>query len=400
MAHLGRIEVVVTDPTTGLPDPSATVEIRKQGGTVQGTTGPTTINVHTTGSFAVGDTVNLDNDADTPVQILASPAPTPTQITVGGAGLSPLVNDVSRITAALPLPTVYNDRDGTEAKSNPLSTDANGLAFCYAPMSFYDAIVTRGAVKTLLRDIVAVGGTSFLSNVFNDGSGNVAYLHDTERALTVGDLIQEWRNAGVLKMSLTGGGTLVVSGIEGPLFLSSGALTIQTGGILFSGSAPLDFSAIAAAKIIAGITDFVVRDNADANDNFRVIDAGDAIALRDFIGRRHYGSVGTALGTGDWALSAGWGDATTKNVSGNDTRGWFSVEAGGAGIAANPTVTVTFKDGVYSSAPFAVVVRGDNDAPTTGWWQVVTPAVGTYVFRFVGTPTSGNTYILYYNFVG
>lgn len=106
-----------------------------------------------------------------------------------------------------------------------------------------------------------------------------------------------------------------------------------------------------------------------------------------------YYSSGTALATTDYALSAGWGTSPSKAVAGTDTAGRVSITAA-ATTSANPTVTLTFKGGTFTTIPVVVATRGDIATPTTGWWAVTGTTATTATFTFVGTPTAGNVYIL------
>jgi hypothetical protein len=109
--------------------------------------------------------------------------------------------------------------------------------------------------------------------------------------------------------------------------------------------------------------------------------------------KRLKASQGTALVAGDFALSAGWGStAAVSAITGTDQGAQFTVTPGGAGIGANPTITVTFKDGTWTNAPIAVVQRiGGNDAaPSTVGASVSATAL---TISPVYTPVSGNTTI-------
>lgn len=108
-------------------------------------------------------------------------------------------------------------------------------------------------------------------------------------------------------------------------------------------------------------------------------------------------SLGTPLEIGDFVLSAGWGASGALSgfaVPSTDTRGIVIFTALGAGIAANPTVTFTFKDGPYPSAPVVVPARGDISAPSPAPWTVTMESPGSVVFTFAGTPVSANVYRL------
>lgn len=122
--------------------------------------------------------------------------------------------------------------------------------------------------------------------------------------------------------------------------------------------------------------------------------AGVATWLRRLLAPRYTGN-GTAHVAGDYALSAGWGStATVSAVAARDTGGRVSVTANGAGIGANPTVTLTFKDGTWTIAPALSLSRGDTVAPTTGFWALTTASATAPVFTFVGTPVAGSVYVL------
>jgi hypothetical protein len=124
------------------------------------------------------------------------------------------------------------------------------------------------------------------------------------------------------------------------------------------------------------------------------------VTARDVIVRRLQASVGTNLVAGDFALSAGWG--ATRSISNilngsKDTRGEFTVTSAGAGQAANPTITLTFKDGAFGGNPMAIVKRnggtGANTEPT--WVTLAT----TLTMTFPATPVAGLTYTFAYHVI-
>jgi len=392
MAHLGRIEVVISDPATGLPVTGATVEIRKQGGTVQGTTGPTTIDLHAIGAMAAFDTVNIDNDADSPVAVLTIPSGT--QITVVGPGLAPLINDVTRVTVALPLPSIFNAEDGGESKANPLTTDANGLAFAYAPVGFYDAFVTRGAVTFLLTNVLAVGGTSFLSNVFGTGTAD-AYIFDTFRALASGDNIASFRDNGVEKAFIDKDGK--VSGTSAEY----SGLMEALNGLEVTGQLKLLTS---SSQIVPGFTSFSIRNNADDRDNFFMNDAGQITLQGDVILgdggitadihiRQIRANKGTALTTGNIVLGANWGTgpAVTSVVNAKSTAGRVRITSG-SGPTGNPSFTIQFPDN-FTSTPHCIVQRaGGTISGNIGMVALLTPTSTDCVVTVVGNVAASTAY--------
>jgi len=104
-------------------------------------------------------------------------------------------------------------------------------------------------------------------------------------------------------------------------------------------------------------------------------------------------ATGTTLVAGDFALSAGWGNtAAVSAVSGNDQSFTLTVTANGTGIVANPTVTLTFKDGAWAAAPggLAKMTGGTGAvADVTG-----VPGTTTWIMTFNDLPIAADTYII------
>lgn len=116
--------------------------------------------------------------------------------------------------------------------------------------------------------------------------------------------------------------------------------------------------------------------------------------------RRHLSTQGTVTVAGDYVLSAGWGATASVAVAtgSRDSRGRITVTANGAGLAANPTITFTFKNGAYGAAPFAIVKRnGGTGATTEPTWATATT---TLTMTWPGTPVAGLTYIFEYLVAG
>lgn len=104
-------------------------------------------------------------------------------------------------------------------------------------------------------------------------------------------------------------------------------------------------------------------------------------------------SGGTALVAGNFALSSGWGStATISALSGTDSAWRLTVTANGAGIATNPTLTLTFANGAWAATPFGMskMVGGTafhadtSDSLTTTTW----------VITLLDLPVAGDTYII------
>ena len=118
--------------------------------------------------------------------------------------------------------------------------------------------------------------------------------------------------------------------------------------------------------------------------------------------KRLAASVGTAIVAADYAAHANWGTTPTiaPLAGSTDTRGSVTVTAQ-ATTGANPTLTLTFKDGAYAAAPLVVACKGGTAAaaPTTTFW-IASSTTTTAVFTLIGTPTAGNDYVLNYAVLG
>lgn len=148
----------------------------------------------------------------------------------------------------------------------------------------------------------------------------------------------------------------------GPSTITGGGLTVSTGGITVTAG---------------GLT----------------VTAGGAIANR-------YKAAGTALVSADIAGSATWGSTSVLSITSGSTdqRGQLSMAANGAGIGANPTLTITFKDGTWTTAPFAVVTVQDSVLTTLSCSIALTAT--TLTITFCGTPVAGRSYGFNYIVMG
>ena len=108
---------------------------------------------------------------------------------------------------------------------------------------------------------------------------------------------------------------------------------------------------------------------------------------------------GTTLVTADYVLSAGWGTSPVFTaVRGTDQAATFTIQAK-ATVGANPTVTLTFKNGTWTVAPIVVCGRtelvaatGAPAAAVTNEFVPTTVSATQIVFTFNGTPVANSTY--------
>lgn len=151
-----------------------------------------------------------------------------------------------------------------------------------------------------------------------------------------------------------------------------------------------------------------VTDNGTGTTRLRIYDKvsatydADVVGLTSIKAQRFRASQATALVTGDFgSLSGGWG--TTASISAiaansRDQDFEVSIASSGTGQGANPTVTFTFKNGTFTTAPVLVCQRNDTLA-TAGRFAQTTLSATAPVFTFVGTPVAGETYKLACTFV-
>jgi len=403
------MEVFVTD-AAGNALNGVSVEFRRAGALTNGATGPTTIVANTVGSILVGDTVKagLAGASDSVAAITNE-----TTFTASGAGWGGLADGVLMSITA-PFPAVYNAEDATEALTQPgLTTDADGFKEAYAENGMYDIHITGGgATEEIRHNVPCVGGTT--TKIYVVGSGTAEhYIRDTGRALTAGDKHTVWSALGTEIMSLSDAGGLVLTGVgassfggtvtmdiatitTGPLTLTAGNMVVTAGDIVMGA---------AVSQLVPGATSFAIRDTADAVDNLLVEDDGDVTVAQDLTHRRTLASGGTNLvALTDWTFSAGWGSTVTPSffraTNPKDMRGHLQIIPTGAGIASNPTATLTFKDGAFPEAPGAVVMRSDNQSPSTGYFGISVVSATELVVQFFGLPVSGNQYVLDYIVMG
>jgi len=383
--RLHKIEFYISNTATGLPINAASVEVRRQGATVV-SGGPNTFTINNPGGLRFSgesgapatDTVTAYHPngtvADGSGRTIT--ALSNTSLTVGGPGFIGSLSNNDRLSPTGNLPTIYEDDEGAETKTNPLTTDSNGYAYCWAAMSVCDAL----ANGRLLIDQFGQGGDIHVSNAFTTGT-QVYRAIDTLRALATNDRHLAGYVQGSEKWWFNKDGLLTLAGLA-----SSAAVSVSAGGIAATGgivattgdlavtTGNLTFGA-AAARLVPGATSFSLRNSANSADNLLVVDAGDVTPRRDILAVRRVSQTGgTTLATGDFAFGGGWGAGVAFNsvIGGSkDMRGEVIFVSGTSGFSANPTVTITFHDGAFPAS---------NVFAQCSFWK----ASGT-VTGFVGT---------------
>lgn len=125
--------------------------------------------------------------------------------------------------------------------------------------------------------------------------------------------------------------------------------------------------------------------------------------------KRFSGFVSAAgpLAAANFALSGGFGSTATVSAvqaGSTDTRFNITITSAGTGQGANPTCTLTFKDGGYADhtraavIPVAVACRSGGSQPSVPFSTSCTATALT--LTFVGTPVAAETYSLSVHVLG
>lgn len=103
-------------------------------------------------------------------------------------------------------------------------------------------------------------------------------------------------------------------------------------------------------------------------------------------------TVGTTLTGTNFSISSGWGStAVLQSISGTDQAYTFTILTGST-MVANPTVTTTFADGNWPSAPLGMIQLTGGSGAGTALGINNTPTSSGQAFQMFFTPSTGKTY--------
>jgi len=242
-------------------------------------------------------------------------------------------------------------------------TDGNGFWHLFltpnnkiSPANTYYTVEVEGGPSYQIQvtdvGVPAVGWQSSAPGILLNVPAALAPTTSTVGAITATGLITAQAGINVTAAGATIVGGATVSGGE----TLTGGLTVDT----------ITYSA-AASRLIAGATSFSVRDNANANDNLLVSNAGLVTARAGLVAT----TGGLTVTAGGVTVSAG-GAAVTGNstVTGTLTvTAALTVNAGGAAITGNSTVTGTLTvtgTMTLSGAPGQISMAGVGTAALIG----------------------------------
>jgi hypothetical protein len=310
-------------------------------------------------------------------------------------------------------PSIYGDTGTAQQQERVVTalTDASGTPFYRErtvaastnPMVFVlDSNTGSGTPPTLrlgtgrsAGHVFGVGtwnGTTFTETLFIDGAGNVT----TPAGLTVGTNLTFTGAASTITM-----GDGVTNGNAGLLFQKADAnndtyATWRLGAVSSGNRWAEQFSSAEDRVGIVADTSGVGLAIRPYTFRYNSINGRAGFAMS-----RMWCDLGTTLVDGNWALSAGWGNTATAVVAANakGMRGQVTFTSNGTGQAANPTATLTFPEGTWTTAPEPMVVRnGGTGTGITGFTFACTAT--TLVITAVGTPSAGETYIMRWMLMG
>lgn len=379
MAQLARLSKVLQD-TSGNATASASLAVYREGATVNGNqsgTSPTAFTVRHRGRVAASDSVFVNAVTGTTYTV---DSVTATTITLSGFAGTLALTGGDRLVPSNSQPTLYADDQAGASTTNPLTSSATGVAACWIEEGVYELVMSGGGLTTTLYPSVFIAsespGVHYSGEL--DSASAVAHILDSRNAMsTAGAKLLSVRNATVEKASIDKDGDV----------------------------ACVDFAASGNATVAGtlGVTGLSTLASVTLNPGDMTVTAGDIDVLAgDVTTRRVTCSAGggTAHVAGDYVLSAGWGDTATISPTCQDTRGVFAVTCGGAGIAANPTVALTFKDGTFGVSPTIICTRYDINAPATGTFVMTARSATACTFTFLETPVNTTIYSCGFHVIG
>ena len=256
MARLARFERFIQD-TAGNGLGSVSVEIRKQGATVNGNqsgTSPLTITVNDPGAITSSDSVVVNTGTTS----FAVDSVTTTTVVVSGFGGTLAVNDDDRISPATNLPSLFNDALSVEALSNPLTSDTTGQigrVNAWVVGGFYDVKISGGGSVTALQEDTYLFGENNVSNAF-DSATQDGWIWDSAALTTSGAVHTSFKVNGSEVFSIDKDGKLPAHSVLDTLTIDSGGITVTAGGITVTadGLTVTDGGAIIDAKFVIGHT--------------------------------------------------------------------------------------------------------------------------------------------------
>jgi hypothetical protein len=109
--------------------------------------------------------------------------------------------------------------------------------------------------------------------------------------------------------------------------------------------------------------------------------------------KRYTVDGGTTLTSGAFTVGAGWGSTASlaiTNSTSKDSAAVVTITAGGTGIAANPTLVLTFADGTWTNTPVCSALNTAGSSVIADL-EVSARSATAYTWVYEATPTTANT---------
>jgi len=200
--------------------------------------------------------------------------------------------------------------------------------------------------------------------------------------------------------------TSIVSDVGSTIYFSTAGAALYRGlvNVLpISGSVVQNlFSMLGETAAVTGCTVHLYNNQAfgtisEAGQNYLIGDvtAGVTLDSKTTYVKRLSAKAATALAAGDFALSGGWGStASVGTVRGTDQFFSFVITSAGTGQGASPTITLTYHDGTWTTAPPVTCNRQDFASQPTVTFSTNDTSATALVLTFNGTPVAAESFKL------
>lgn len=242
----------------------------------------------------------------------------------------------------------------------------------------------------VVREISGGGITDIISHQDSAGNKQMGFFIDNG---TPTHGLRWWNNAGTFKADMRFGGTgpaadrlFTLPDVTGHIPALPTSATTQTGtGDIVRATSPTLITPILGVATGTSFQGIIGNVTPAAGTFTTLTSTGLTTAQR-------FKANGTALVAGDFALDANWGaGAAVSAVTGTDQAWQITVTAAGV-PALNAGVTLTFKDGTWTTAPIcqSQVIGGTGAvADMTGL-----PTATTWPLVYTAVPVAASTYII------
>lgn len=232
--QLGKIIVTARD-NSGNAISSATVLVCHQGATVNGAqsgTDPFIVTVEDLGGLVSTPTVSINNGTTT----YSASVTSETTVTLTGFAGTLDLSDDDRIRSCTTAPVVlYNDAEGTETKTNGLTSSSTGLAEAWVRGGYYDILISKtGITTTLIQDYFVAAADTRLNTYPNDSAVTMMRIDAARSSVWAAtDTFLAIGRAGTNEFTVDGAGGIHATAASE---VTTGGFTVGAGGAAITGN--------------------------------------------------------------------------------------------------------------------------------------------------------------------